>query len=359
VKHHRPPIPPLGEAAVSRIEREVFAEIDRDEPVRAPRRWPWALALAAAATAVAVFLGVRVLRPPTPQIYPSGAHIATGSTPFHVAMDGATLDLAADSAVQFGKEKDGSVVLVLDRGRVTCEVAPREGRAPFVVVAGATRVIVVGTRFSVEREGDHALVFVEHGIVQVIDGASDERVGAGESYQPHAIAAAAPVAAPAVAPAPVAPVAPAPVAPVAPASRPAPARPIAHAAPKQVEPAPVAEAPVPPAEAPVLPAAAAAPPAEAPPPPSPPPAAKTISAQERFESAVRLEATAPEAALAMYDQLASGSGAWAANALFAAARLEAQRGHSAPARRLLQTYLERFPTGVNAEDAREMLQNLR
>ena len=52
---------------------------------------------------------------------------------------------------------------------------------------------------------------------------------------------------------------------------------------------------------------------------------------------------------------ASGSGPWAANALFAEARLSAERGQREAARALLSAYLNRFPDGRNAADARALL----
>jgi hypothetical protein len=39
--------------------------------------------------------------------------------------------------------------------------------------------------------------------------------------------------------------------------------------------------------------------------------------------------------------------------------LEATRGNGTEARRLLERYLERFPNGSNAEDARAVLKRLR
>ena len=315
-----PPVPQLGEAAVTRIERDVFAELDGERSeVRRARRWPYALALAAACAAGTFFL-VRGTRHPI-DVFPNGAQIVTREKPLHVGIEGAMLDVAPDSSVHFSKENDGSV-LILDRGRVTCEVAPRSEHAPFVVVAGRTRVIVVGTRFSVERQGDHAAVWVEHGVVQVVDDHADERVGAGESYRPET--QPEPAEPPKVASAP---------------KTPPPAKVVVAATPKKAEHVAPAETPAPPA------------------PPAPP--VRTISAQQRFEDAARLERSDPEAALRAYAALASGDSTWAANALFASARLESERARVPQARRLLETYLERFPRGINAEDARDMLNHLR
>jgi hypothetical protein len=77
-----------------------------------------------------------------------------------------------------------------------------------------------------------------------------------------------------------------------------------------------------------------------------------------YESAARMESQNPEGALALYRKVASDSGAWAANALYAAGRLQADRGRRADAARLLDEYLARFPNGANARDARDLRDTL-
>jgi TolA-binding protein len=81
--------------------------------------------------------------------------------------------------------------------------------------------------------------------------------------------------------------------------------------------------------------------------------------QEQYESANRMEAKNPEEALKVYRGLATGSGPWAANALYAAGRLQADRGRKADAQRLLNDYLTRYPNGANARDARDLLDKMR
>lgn len=79
-------------------------------------------------------------------------------------------------------------------------------------------------------------------------------------------------------------------------------------------------------------------------------------AQRRFQRAVRLESTNPETALSIYRRLSRGAGPWAANALFAQARLELDLGRPRRAEPLLREYLRRHPGGVNVKDARELLE---
>jgi hypothetical protein len=82
------------------------------------------------------------------------------------------------------------------------------------------------------------------------------------------------------------------------------------------------------------------------------------SAQSRFEQAERLERSAPERALELYRGVAAENGAWGMNALFAAARLQAERGAEPEARALLAEYVARYPLGPNVSDARRMLERM-
>ena len=93
--------------------------------------------------------------------------------------------------------------------------------------------------------------------------------------------------------------------------------------------------------------------------PAPTRAAAGLSPREQYEAASKLEAQQPAAAIALYRELVRQGGAWGENALFAAGRLEADRGDHDDARRLLGEYLARYPAGPNANDARQLLDRLR
>jgi hypothetical protein len=369
-----PTPPPLSDASIERIERGVFAALDaraiQPDRVPVPRRRLVAFACAGAAV-VGAFFGVREWRRGD-TVASSPAQISTTDSGSHVEIAGAALDVAPHSAVSFGGRGDGAMVVVLDRGTVTCQVAPRTARAPFVVEAGATRVTVIGTKFSVHREGQHATVTVAHGLVEVADTNFTQLVREGESYRPGQVVAAQPAATVAAAATPVEapPVPPSPAATVAaaPAAAPAPMPPPPRArtrrlARAEVTPAQAAEAtnhaPAAPAQeiaAPETPAA----PAQVPPAPAEAPApAPRRSVQVLFELAAQLEVRDPVAALRIYGELAAGDDGWAASALFASARLEAERGQAPRARQLCQAYLQRFPRGTNADDARTLLANPR
>jgi hypothetical protein len=89
----------------------------------------------------------------------------------------------------------------------------------------------------------------------------------------------------------------------------------------------------------------------------PPERTPAPSDRERlFERAASLESADAPLALALYLSLASGSDDWAANALYAAARLEIDRGLRDAGAQHLTEYLARFPRGENVVDVRGLRQ---
>jgi hypothetical protein len=348
----RPPLPPLADSALHRIERGVFDALDARpldaRPARAPRWRVVALAVTGAAAAGAILVA-RDGRP-REALPARAAQISTTTSGSHIAIAGATLDVAPQSAVSFGGGRDGAVVVALERGTVTCEVAPRTNRAPFIVEAGETRVTVIGTRFSVRREGAHATVSVEHGLVEVADTNMTELVHAGERFRPGEPVTREPLAseAPTTPTPPIGPPAPAPVVATTtqPSASPRPMRRRRLALAQSVARAPDVDVPAP-AEAAAATPVVAAPAADA--------GAPRRSVQVLFELAAQLEVRDPVAALRIYGELAGGDDGWAAGALFAAARLEAERGQGPQARASCESYLQRFPRGPNADDARALL----
>ncbi len=304
------PVEPLSEARWTRIERDLFQALDQPEAAPIARggnakrgRWIAAGGLALAAAAALVF-AIFFRRPAEPVSTTSPSRFVTGSETSHVVWGQSEIDVLADTAVVASGDDVHGILLVLERGGVACEVAPRAGRPPFVVQAGDTRIRVVGTQFRVERAADGSVrVSVVHGTVEVTRGGTTTLVGTGERW-------------PATAP-------------MAPTTQPAPtAVPAATAAPT--------------AEATVHAAATARP-----------------TDRQLYETAARKEVSDPEGAMSTYRALAAGGGPWAANALFAAGRLSAERGRKADAKRLLGDYVTRYPRGPNAEDARRLLAGMK
>jgi FecR protein len=400
-------VEPLSDQRWSKIEKSIFAQLENERldrepepkmvslPPRSAWRWRPAVALVMAgamAAAIGALATKSMFTSPVAPVASAPSRVVTGSSDSHIALGESDVDVAPESAVLVSGDDDRGIMVVVDRGKVECEVAPRKGRPPFLVQAGDVRVKVVGTHFTVARDaqGGGAHVLVAHGIVEVTSHGQTTTLHDGDSWPAAPTTLNTPSPITTATPSPVTqndPPAPAPrmartsrskSAPLPKTSTPrkTPAAPIAAAAdPPQTAPlpapvgaplpAPVGAPPAlssPPASSP--PAAATQAPASVnlPPPPTqapattpPPPPTPQPSAQEMYEAAAQLEAQNPDGALATYKKIAGGGGAWAANALFAAGRLQAHRGRNGDAARLLDEYLVRFPNGANAADARELL----
>jgi hypothetical protein len=333
------PIEALGEARWARVERGVMnALVDLEpEAEAAPERalagwqgswrnvWRGATPLVltgALAAAVGAFAWRGFVQPEATM---APARIATAAIGSRVEVGESTVEVGPQSAVRLSGDDAHGISVLLDTGRVECDVAPRRGRPPFLVEAGAVEVRVIGTHFVVTRAGEAVTVAVQRGRVEVISGQEHAFVDPGLQWP--FVAPAQPI--PAVSPAPIAPAA-------------------------AVEPAPAADAIVRPGAGDTRPAGGSSAAATS--------AAATASPRtprERYEAASKLEALKPDAAMGIYGELARQGGAWGMNALFAEGRLEADRGRQSEATRLLEEYLARYPFGPNAEDARRLLARLR
>lgn len=309
-------VPPLSDLGRQRIRQAVFDRLDREAPaapvVARPARRRSALVVgAAAAAAVATFLLLRdrgvdqpVARAPSP------SRITTGDSPSEVTVGDARITAGPHAALLVSESGDAGVQVLIERGSVEFAVAPRGERPPFVVLAADVRVEVIGTVFTVGRDGDDVTVSVAKGVVRVTRAGEEIRVAAGQSW-PAAVEspAAAPVDADEL------------------TFEPEPAR-AARARRKPHEHPPAAPQAAPP------------------------------TARERYEAAVAGEKDHPEEALATYRALAAERGEWADNAQFAEARLELDLGRKEAARRSLAAYLKRYPRGANAGLARALLDGL-
>jgi hypothetical protein len=313
------PIEPLSDAAWQRIERNVYAELDADAGDRASAgaepRWPrWAVVAMACVVGLQLALGAAFLwmrgEGSKSQALAS-TRLTTGKEPSKTLLGDVWVQLEPESALVVVENGARSSLLMLERGAARFSVPHRGERAPFVVQAGDARVEVVGTRFRVERAGGTARVDTYEGTVRVTAQGRTLLVARGQHWAGED--APAPEATPqqvAVQPAP-------------PASARAPdiAEPTTNAIERNAQDAP----------------------------------ARAERQRRRFEQAAAHEASDPERALRIYRGLAAEQGAWAANALYAMGRLEMDRGHAQTARRLLQRYIDEYPNGANAADARALV----
>lgn len=86
--------------------------------------------------------------------------------------DGSQVELNTATLIRTAVSEDRREVW-LDRGEAYFEVAKAEGR-PFIVHAGTRTVTVLGTKFSVRRDGDNVTVAVAEGRVKIEDSARHE-----------------------------------------------------------------------------------------------------------------------------------------------------------------------------------------
>jgi hypothetical protein len=208
--------PPTSDARRERVERRVFEQLaavrvvertDAVIPVDLPsRRWlvpAGALALAAAAALVFVLArGPEGEPPQTAQPSPPSRIVTpAGATSRFTVGEDAVIDAGSDTSVEVQHTAAGGITLVLARGSVDCDVAPRAGRPPFRVVSGDVQVEVVGTRFTVTRT-PAARVDVVRGKVKVTAPGGSWLVTAGESW-PETTAQVVPPPAPVPVPTPV------------------------------------------------------------------------------------------------------------------------------------------------------------
>jgi transmembrane sensor len=130
----------------------------------APRRATPSIAVrvtAAIVVVVAIGLGLFAWNVPRPALYSTPIGV-TAAVPL---ADGSKVTLNTDSEIRVAVTPTERHV-ALEHGEAFFEVV-RDAARPFVVSAGDQRVVVVGTKFSVRRDGDDVRVVVMEGKVRV------------------------------------------------------------------------------------------------------------------------------------------------------------------------------------------------
>jgi transmembrane sensor len=128
---------------------------------REPRRNGFATAVAAAVLVAAVALGWRYYPTAEPMAY----RTAIGNVESMSLADGSEATLSSDSRIVVALSRRERHV-DLQQGEAFFHAAKDPGR-PFVVSAGGYRVVAVGTRFSVRRDGTDLRVVVTEGLVRL------------------------------------------------------------------------------------------------------------------------------------------------------------------------------------------------
>jgi hypothetical protein len=342
-----PPVEPMTEAAWARVERGLWSRLDAGGPMKAPprppRRW-WMIAVPLAAAAAAALV-VLVLRPGVDPV-DGRSRVETIASGSSVSFGESYIEIDAYSALEL-EHDSGRPTVMIERGAAWFTVAPRQGRSEFVVRAGEALVRVVGTRFRVARGGAQIAVEVDRGLVAVQFRGGLIEVAANQRWSSAAPARIATLSLPPAGSSPAASNEPEPEIDLTedtdPAEPVAPKRPTRPAK-RDVKPLGSGLAPDP--QAPTAePGIATTQPAD------------DLERRE-YERLARLEPLRPEDALNGYLVLARGTSRWSDLALFAAARLAADR-KDRRAESLLVRYLQQFPSGANAADAKQLLARLK
>ena len=189
----RIPVEQLDDERMTNIERRIVAgaaEAAASAPSRSSSRlfgWGLAFAMAAAIAIGAGFTGW--------MLRGEGSRNVTtiaNSEPVHVhtTSERSVLDIGdarieSDPLTDFTVTRpDGGVLVTMTRGKVELTVGKRGDRPPLVVAAGDTRVIVVGTKLSVDYgDGTNGVdVRVTEGVVKVERLQQEVRVAAGQAW---------------------------------------------------------------------------------------------------------------------------------------------------------------------------------
>lgn len=183
---------PVGAARwdAARVER-VLGQVKYSAAKRKRERRALGVALTLLMLLVLGGLSMRALRPVAEPLVLRHA----GSLRF---ADGSRVDLVGEaSSVEVGPVSVSYTELVLEKGAARFDVTHKPERR-FAVRAGNTRVEVLGTRFTVERNEPRVRVSVEQGRVRVIWPGGERALSAGEVgwFPPDASEAAAPEPAP-------------------------------------------------------------------------------------------------------------------------------------------------------------------
>jgi transmembrane sensor len=112
-----------------------------------------------------------------------GYHTPVGGIASVPMTDGSRVTLNTDTRIRV-EDTPALRQVRLEQGEAFFEVA-RDPSRPFVVIAGGERITVLGTAFSVRREGSDVHVTVTQGRVRVEGPGRDETLSAGSIAQVH------------------------------------------------------------------------------------------------------------------------------------------------------------------------------
>lgn len=181
-------VEPLEDERWTNIERAVVTRA-ADAAAKGSVRPRWNLGLVVGAAFVVVVIVAGLIGA---KVYGPSRHLVAEATPLAIdtTEKSSTIDigdariLTSPATAVVVTRPAGGVLVTMARGRVELAVDKRGHRAPLVVRAGDTDVVVVGTRFSVDfGDGKHGVeVQVTEGVVKVVRASQETRVAANQSW---------------------------------------------------------------------------------------------------------------------------------------------------------------------------------
>lgn len=132
-------------------------------------RWGWAVAASLALTIGIGSYTSDIWQTPAPQLETTRIATKVGMRKLVRLDDGSQIDLNTGSAIRTAVDTKTRIVW-LDQGEAYFNIKKRKGEQ-FVVHAGTKTITVLGTKFSVRKDGDRISVVVEEGRVRVEDSA--------------------------------------------------------------------------------------------------------------------------------------------------------------------------------------------
>jgi len=181
----RIPVEPLAEDRLVQLERRVVAAASAAGPAghRDARRLGWRVAAVTAAVAAGL-VGWIARGGSVDGAEP--AAIVASTAPDRAVLDVGDARIASEPGAAFTLTRPaGGVLVAMTRGKIDLAVSKRGDRPPLIVRAGATDVIVVGTRFTVafdDATGDVEVRVLE-GVVRVVRRDQEARIVAGQAWQ--------------------------------------------------------------------------------------------------------------------------------------------------------------------------------
>ncbi|WP_057631603.1 FecR family protein [Stenotrophomonas humi] len=161
-----------------RIYRGASVDADENQRAEGARGRAWGMRLLAMAASLTLVAGVAWFA----MERQAGVHATRVGEVAHVSLeDGSEITLNTDSRVRVRYEQ-GRRGIELLRGEAMFDVA-KDPQRPFVVNAGGTQVIAVGTSFTVKRSSAQVDVLVREGIVQVQEQKQELRLLRGDKVR--------------------------------------------------------------------------------------------------------------------------------------------------------------------------------